>query len=536
MTIQLESIDLIIIAAYFFLVLGIAWYVSFGEKKETQNSDEYFLAGRNLGWFAIGASLFASNIGSEHLIGLAGSGASSGLAVSHFEILASFILLLLGWFFAPFYLKSGVTTMPEFLEMRYGKPARNYLSFISVVSYVITKISATIFAGAVVFEAIGLDFWIGAGVTVIATGLYTVLGGLRAVIYTDTMQVFIMIGGSLLLTFLGLEKIGGFSEIQATLEPSFLELWRPMSDPEFPWTGILFGAPILGVWYWCTDQFIVQRVLSAKNLSQARRGTLFAGYLKLLPMLIFVVPGMIALVLSQKGMLTLEKSDHALPALVASIMPVGIKGLVIAGLLAALMSSLSSVFNSCSTLITYDFYKSFYPQATEKELTRVGQISTVILVILGILWIPLMKYISGNLFTYIQSIQAYISPPIASIFLLGILFKFLNLKGAMTSLWLGFILGLTRLILEIKKTSLSGFWFNVADMNFLHYAIFMFITCSLVLLIVSYLSFSNKSESDLEKVLYKKGMFAISNQKRKTDLILSFILVAMIFLIWSYFS
>lgn len=533
MTISLGTIDYTIITVYFLIVFGIAWAVKTPKSDNGGQSEDYFLAGRNLGWFAIGASLFASNIGSEHLIGLAGSGASSGLPVAQFEILAGFILLILGWVFVPFYLQSGVTTMPEFLEMRYSRAARNYLSFISVVAYVITKISATIFAGAVVFEAMGLDFWLGAIVVVVSTGIYTALGGLRAVIYTDTMQVFVMIAGSLLVTYFGIEALGGFSAAKAQLSPEFFNLWKASDHPEFPWTGILFGAPILGVWYWCTDQYIVQRVLSAKNLSQARKGTLFAGYLKMLPMFLFVVPGMLALALSQDGALTLERTDHALPALIGAVLPSGFKGMMIAGLLAALMSSLSSVFNSCSTLITYDFYKVRKPNATDKELFRVGQFATVILVVLGVLWIPLMKYISGGLFTYVQSVQAYISPPIAAVFLLGLLFKRLNAQGALASLGTGFVLGVTRLILEINKANLDGFLKGVAEMNFLNFAFFLFVICSAVLIAVSLMT-AAPDQQKIDKVTFHAGTQKFP--RTGSEVVLSLGLIVLILIVWAIFS
>ena len=533
MTISLEFIDYSIIAFYFIVVFGIAWAVKTPSAKNGGQSEDYFLAGRNLGWFAIGASLFASNIGSEHLIGLAGAGASSGVAVAQFEILAGFILLILGWVFVPFYIQSGVTTMPEFLEVRYSRAARNYLSFISVVAYVITKISATIFAGAVVFEAMGMDFWIGALVVVVSTGIYTALGGLRAVIYTDTMQVFVMIGGSILVTYFGVQALGGFDQAQAQLAPELFNLWKASDHPEFPWTGILFGAPILGVWYWCTDQYIVQRVLSAKNMTQARKGTLFAGYLKMLPMFLFVVPGILALALSQNQMLVLEKPDHALPALIATILPTGVKGMMIAGLLAALMSSLSSVFNSCSTLITYDFYKVRKPQASDKELFRVGQIATVVLVALGILWIPLMKHISGGLFTYIQSIQAYISPPIAAVFLLGLLFKRLNAQGALASLGVGFVLGVTRLILEINKSNIDGTLKAIAEINFLNFAFFLFVICSAVLIIVSLMTAAPDAKR-IDKVTFHAGMERFP--RSAGEIALSAGLIGIILIIWVIFS
>ena len=537
MSIALSTLDTVVIAAYFLLVFGIAIWATISEKKE--KSDDYFLAGRNLGWFVIGASLFASNIGSEHLIGLAGSGAKGGVAVAQFEILAGLILLMLGWVFVPFYIQSGVTTMPEFLKLRYNSATRFYLSFVSVIAYVLTKISVTIFAGAVVFEAIGVPFWIGAFTIVTVTGIYTIFGGLKAVIYTDMIQMFIMIGGALLVSYLGMQEMGGWSELRLQLDPEFFNMWKSMHDPEFPWTGILFGAPILGVWYWCTDQFIVQRVLSAKNISHARKGTIFGGFLKQLPLFIFVVPGMLAFALSQKGVLELNSHDHALPTLIATLLPTGVRGLVVAGLFAALMSSLSSVFNSCSTLITYDFYKTLRPDTSEKKLIIVGQVSTVILVIMGMLWIPLMKYVQGGtLFTYLQSVQAYISPPIAAVFLLGIFIKRLNAKGAMAALFSGALLGVGRLATEIAMNAgnnVPGIMKSFALINFLHFALFLFVICSAILIVVSLVT-QKPEYSKIEHITYNWGEKFKITSETKFDLILSIGLIVIILIIWWYFS
>ena len=288
----LNNLDFLVLGGFFLLVFAIAAILIIRDRRKSKASasEEYFLGGRDLGWFIIGASLFASNIGSEHLVGLAGAGASGDFPAAQFEILAAFMLLLLGWLFVPFYIRSGVFTMPEFLEKRYSKWARGYLSWVSIIAYVITKISVTIAAGGIIFTALlGIDFWTGAVIVVVATGLYTILGGLKAVVYTDMIQMFILLGGSLAITYYGLQAIGGWEQISVRTEASYLSLWRTLNHESFPWTGILFGAPILGVWYWCTDQFIVQRVLAAKNIDQARKGTIFAGYLKLLPLFIFIM-------------------------------------------------------------------------------------------------------------------------------------------------------------------------------------------------------------------------------------------------------
>jgi solute:Na+ symporter, SSS family len=511
-----------------------------GQKdKARDNSKDYFLAGRNAGWFIVGASLFASNIGSEHLVGLAGTGAASGVAVAQFEVLASLILLLLGWFFVPFYLSSGVFTMPEFLERRYSAGARWYLAVISIVGYVLTKISVTIAAGGIVFQALmGIDFWTGALIVVVATGIYTIYGGLRAVLYTDMLQMFVLIGGAVAVTLLGLSALGGWEELTRAAGPDFLSIWRPMSDPDFPWTGILLGAPILGVWYWCTDQFIVQRVLAAHGIEHARRGAIFAGYLKILPLFIFVIPGVIAYALSQSGELQLDRPDQALPVLVATLLPDGLRGLVVAGLLAALMSSLSSVFNSCSTLITWDIYRKLHPEASERTLVVVGQVSTLALVGFGLLWIPLMELISGQLYQYLQSVQAYISPPIAAVFLIGIASRRVNANGAMAALITGAVLGFARLVAELNKASLDGWLYAYADVNFLHFAAMLFVVCAIVLVVVSLLGPAPRRERIEGLTIGGAGRLAPTHAGpfRRADILLTIVLIAAVGAIWWYFG
>jgi solute:Na+ symporter, SSS family len=534
----LNSLDWAVIIFYFLLTFGVAIWAWMRERASAGTTKDYFLAGRNAGWFLVGGSLFASNIGSEHLVGLAGTGAASGVAVAQFEILASLILLLLGWLFVPFYLASGVFTMPEFLERRYSSGARWYLAVISIIAYVLTKISVTIAAGGIVFEALmGIDFWTGALIVVIATGIYTIFGGLRAVLYTDLMQMFVLIGGAIAVTVIGLNELGGWGEMRRQAGPGFMDMWKPMSDPNFPWTGILFGAPILGVWYWCTDQFIVQRTLAAHNEDHARRGTIFAGYLKILPLFIFVVPGIVAYALSRSGRIQLAAPDQALPTLVGQLLPTGFRGLVVAGLMAALMSSLSGVFNSTSTLVTIDVYKKLKPQATERQLVIFGQGITAVLVGLGLLWIPVMQRISGQLYQYLQSVQAYISPPIAAVFLIGILWNRVNAKGAMAALIAGFVLGAARLIAELSRDSLDGLLLSYATMNFLHFAVFLFIVCSVILLVVS-LATPPPPPEKTEGLTFasKRPVESTSNAVwRRKDRILSIVLVVCVLAVWIYF-
>ncbi len=537
----LATADWLVIALYFLLVFGVAIWATLSERRGRETSADYFLAGRDAGWFVIGGSLFASNIGSEHLVGLAGTGAASGVAVAQFEILASLILLVLGWVFVPFYLSSGVYTMPEFLERRYSSAARWYLAVISIIGYVLTKISVTIAAGGIVFQALmGIDFWTGAMIVVVITGVYTIFGGLRVVLYTDLLQMFVLIGGSVAVALTGLSAVGGWEALTTSVPAGFMDLWRPATDPDFPWTGILFGAPILGIWYWCTDQFIVQRVLAAENQAQARRGTIFAGFLKLLPLFIFVLPGVIAYALVQSGELELAAPDQALPALVGTLLPVGLRGLVVAGLLAALMSSLSSVFNSTSTLITWDVYRRLRPAASERQLVLVGQVATAVLVVFGLLWIPLMDRISGQLYQYIQSVQSYISPPIAAVFLLGVFWQRINAQGAMAALIGGFVVGSLRLMAELNATSLGeGFVLSFARINFLHFAALLFVFCSVLAIVVSLLTPPPAPEKTAGLTYQTAGApegGAAAAGARRSDRAMTAVLLIAVALIWWIFS
>jgi len=531
-----EPLDWVVVSAYFLLVFAVAFLA--GRRDGGRTSAGFFLAGRNTGWFVVGASLFASNIGSEHLVGLAGSGAAGGIAVAQFEILAGLVLLLLGWFFVPFYLRSGVFTMPEFLERRFSAGPRSYLAAISIVGYVLTKVSVTIAAGGIVFEALmGIDFWTGALVVVVATGIYTIWGGMRAVLYTDMAQMFVLIGGAVAVTFVGLDRVGGWSALQQAAGAGFFDLWQPASHPDYPWTGILFGAPILGIWYWCTDQFIVQRVLSARDLREARRGTVFAGFLKQLPLFIFVVPGVIAHVLAQSGELQLSRPDQALPALVAALLPPGLRGLVAAGLLAALMSSLSSVFNSVSALFTIDIYRRLHRDASERTLVLVGRLATVAVVGLGILWIPFMGLISGQLFTYIQSVQAYIAPPVAAVFLVGILWSRVNSRGAVAALATGFVVGVARLTLETQKESLDGLLLTLVSVNFLHFAALLF-ALSVLVLVATSLTAPPPPAAQVAGLTMQTGPRAEREPAagRRRDVTLSAVLVALVGAIWWHFA
>lgn len=484
---QLDSLDWISISFYFLLLVGVAIWVI---RKKEDNTEDYFLAGRNVGWFVVGASIFASNIGSEHVVGLAGTGASNKLPLLIYEIHA-WVVLMLGWVFLPFYARSGVFTMPEFLEKRFDARSRWVLSVFSIVAYVLTKISVTIYAGGVVVSALlGIDFWTGAIATVVLTGLYTVLGGMRAVVYTETLQAILLVVGAAVLTFIGLDKVGGWGSMVDTLGPEYFNMWRPATDPDFPWPSLFITSTIVGIWYWCTDQYIVQRTLTAKNIKEGRRGTIFGALLKLLPVFLFLIPGVIALTLKMRGELHWESADEAFPVLMSNLLPSGLRGLVAAGLLAALMSSLASVFNSCSTLFTVDVYKKLRPNTPEKELVKTGQVATVFVVIIGIIWIPIMANISGVLYEYLQSVQSYIAPPITAVFLLGIFYKRINATGAFATLIMGIIVAFFRIALELLKENFDSdsVLYYLGDMNFLTFGAWFFLFCLIFMVVVSLLT------------------------------------------------
>ena len=510
----MEFLDWLVIGVFCVALIGIVvWVIS----QKNNNSADYFLGGRDATWIAIGASIFASNIGSEHLIGLAGAGASSGMAMAHWEI-QGWMILILAWVFVPFYTRSMVYTMPEFLERRYNKESRTILSVISLISYVLTKVAVTVYAGGLVFQQVlgihalwGIDFfWIAATGLVIITAIYTIFGGMKSVLYTSVLQTPILLLGSLIILVLGFRELGGWDEMMSICGAvtvndygnTMTELIRNNNDPNFPWLGALVGSAIIGFWYWCTDQFIVQRVLSGKNEMEARRGTIFGAYLKLLPVFLFLIPGMIAFALHQKyigaggeGFLPLlangnPNADAAFPTLVAKILPAGVKGLVVCGILAALMSSLASLFNSSAMLFTIDFYKRFRPDTPEKKLVLIGQAATVVIVILGILWIPIMRSVGDVLYTYLQDVQSVLAPGIASAFLLGICWKRTSAKGGMWGLISGMIIGLTRLGAKVYYSNVadasdSMFKYLFYDLDWLFFCGWMFLACIIIVVVVS---------------------------------------------------
>jgi len=579
----LHSIDLFIVLLYFLLLFGIVGWVV---KQKQETSTDYFLAGRHLGWFIIGASLFSSNIGSEHLVGLAGSGATDGVAMAHYELHA-WCLLVLGWVMVPFYMRSKVFTMPEFLEKRFSPAARTVLSGISLVAYVLTKIAVGIFAGGIVFSVLlpdihfmGMDsFWIGSILVIVLTGLYTILGGLRAVAYTETLQTIVLVVGSILVTIFGLKALGGWGQLHDICGSEMFNLWRPLVpagvegtwapikeagrmawyfNDGYPWLGMLFCAPIIGLWYWTTDQYIVQRTLGAKNEKQARRGSICAAFFKLLPVFIFIIPGMITFALAKSGQveviqqtlfnsqgeLLIEESQKAFPLLVATILPIGIRGIVVAGLLAALMSSLAGVFNASSTLFTMDFYSRLKPKASQHQLVWVGRIATSVMVLIGLFWIPVISGGRG-LYDYLQTVQGYLAPPIFVVFFFGVFNKRLNSKGCLAALITGFILGLGRLAIDTPVSLLENFAYKkgsflwvVNNIFFQYYSLLIFIVCAVVMVVVSRMT--GGSKKDLSGLTYK----TLTNDHRREsrsswnyrDVIASVTVLLLILAVYLYFT
>jgi len=559
---SMTGIDWGVIAVYFAALLGLTWY---SVLKNRDTADDYFLAGRNLGWFIVAASIFSSNIGSEHLVGLAGSGCTDGVAMAHYELHA-WCLLVLAWVMIPFYARSMVYTMPEFLEKRFTPAARWVLSIISLVAYVLTKLAVGIYAGGKVFEVllpevhfdlgagIVLDaFWIGSVAVVVLTGLYTVIGGLRAVAYTDTLQTIIFIIGSAMVTVFGLIQLGGWQELRQVCGSDMFNLWKPLVpagmegtwapvkdshqiawyfNDKFPWLGMLFCAPIVGLWYWCTDQYIVQRALAAPNERVARRGSICAAFMKLLPVFVFIIPGMICFALAKTGTAGLtdllvdgkpvaDKCQAAFPLMVKTVLPVGIRGVVVAGLLSALMSSLAGAFNASSTLFTMDLYQKLRSGVSQHQLVWVGRVATAMMVLIALAWIPVIRGQSG-LYFYLQSVQGYLAPPIFVVFFLGVFMKRLNGKGCLAALVVGFILGVFRLAVDTPVLlKLSGYENGYAQGSFLwivnniyfqYYSLGIFLVSIAVMIAVSYMT----APPDFAKIQGLTYGTATAEQKQKT--------------------
>ncbi|XP_069567966.1 sodium/myo-inositol cotransporter-like [Brachyistius frenatus] len=522
----MDTADIIVVAVYFILVLAVGFLAMRKTNRSTVSG--YFLAGRSMNWAVIGASLFVSNIGSEHFIGLAGSGAASGLGVAAWEINALLLLQLLGWVFIPVYIQSGVYTMPEYLSKRYGgQRLKVYFAALSLVLYIFTKLSVDLYSGALfIQESLGWNLYLSIILLIGMTAILTVTGGLVAVIYTDTVQAFLMIAGALCLMGISLFKVGGLEGVrtkymqatpnftnltipescvhQLSPKPDALKILRGPMDTDLPWPGFLLGQTPASIWYWCADQVIVQRVLAAKNIAHAKGSTVMAGFLKILPLFVIVIPGMISRILFAEELACISPehcmevcgfaagcSNVAYPRLVMTVMPVGLRGLMMAVMIAALMSDLDSIFNSASTIFTLDIYKMLRKQVSPKELVMVGRLFVVFMVVVSIAWVPvIIEMQGGQMFYYIQEVSDYLTPPIAALFLLGILWHRCNETGAFWGGMVGFTLGALRLVLAFvyRKPHCSqpderpSF---IKDVHFMYVAAILFWVSALVAVVVS---------------------------------------------------
>ncbi|HEX4860804.1 MAG TPA: sodium/solute symporter [Rhizomicrobium sp.] len=455
--------DWLVVALFVAVMLAIVVYAM---RSKARSGADYFLSSRDSNWLQIGTSIFSSNIGSEHLVGLAGAGFATGMAMAHWEM-QGWLILVLGWVFVPLYDRMKVFTMPEFLELRFSRGSRNVLSLLTIASLVLTKIAVTIYAGDVVVRTLlGIDtvdifglkldvFWVIALGLAFTTGLYTVLGGLRVIMYTAVLQAPVLILGSLCILYAGLSALGhgdllaGWHATVAAAGNN-IHLIRPLSDPDWSWAAVLPGSAIIGFWYWCTDQYIVQRVLAGRNQQQSRRGAILAAFLKLTPVFIFLVPGMIAFALTKTPGAGFHTSgDAAYTSLVAQILPHGLRGMVACSMIVALMASLASKFNASATLFTMDFFREWYPNASGRTEVVVGRIATAVIVVMGICWVLVIKSLHSDLYVYLQSVQGYLSPAIAVLFLLGVFWRRATATAALIAFVIGVAGGFARLAADL---------------------------------------------------------------------------------------
>lgn len=492
---SLHPLDLLVIALYVIIVIYIGIYFA----KKHVGANDYFLGGRSFTWPFVGLSLFASNMSSSSLVGMAGSAYGTGISVFNYEWMAAVVLVFFSIFFLPFLLQSQVYTLPEFLEKRYDSRARVYFSILTIFMTIIIDTSATLYAGALSISLIfpHIPIWqLMLGLAII-TGFYTMLGGLSSVIITDAIQAFLLTLGSVIVTGAAFLKIESWNAVRAVTPPEMLKLFMPLDDPFLPWLGVVLGVPILGFYFWCTNQFIVQRVLAAKSVDHGRWGSLFAGFLKIIPIFIMVLPGTMARLLYPG----LERPDLAFPTMVFDLLPIGVKGIVIAAFLAAIMSSLDSTLNSAATLLTMDFYKKFKPETADKTLMNVGRVFTVIFMLLAVIWAPnILKF--PSLWEYLQSVLAYASPPIVALYLVGLFWKNANSAGAFAGIVFGFVFGIGQLIAKFAGMDLGIF----SRIHFLYMAFILMIATALIIVLFSAFS-GKKDKQDVTQLIWTRKFF-----------------------------
>lgn len=515
---MIKNIDIVISVFYILSIVAIGLWAGLHKKKVAvgNESDDYFLAGKSLRWPMIGLALFATNISCLHLVSLAQSGFDTGLLNGNFEWMAIFTLILLALFFVPFYIKSKVSTLPDFLERRYNKACRDWLAFISIISAVVIHIAFSFLAGGIVLETLfGINMYASVIAIALLTGIYTIVGGLRAVVITESIQTIVLLSGAIIITVLCFHKVGGWSSLTETLRSSNnmdkLSMLRPSGDASgMPWYAIFLGYPVLGIWYWCADQTIVQRVLGAKDENNARVGPLFCGFLKILPVFLFVLPGLMAFVLVQKGMLdvsslqsinsdgeTIINTKGIYTLMITQLVPTGLMGILVAALLSGLMSQISGALNSIATLVSYDLYKRFRPQTSDIKLVKTGRVSAGIALIVSIALLPLINQYE-SLFNGLNDIIAHIAPPITTVFVLGVFWGKASAKSAQYTLWLGSALGAIVFILnKLYPDSLVG------RIPFMMMAFYLCIACVLMQVTLSYIYPVHHTEES--KTLYWKS-------------------------------
>ena len=503
---NISTVDITVIGLYLVIIVGLGIWVGIRYRNRGEGKS-YFLAGGNLTWPLIGLALFSTNISTIHLIGFAQEGYENGLAYGNFEWMAAFTLIALALFFAPLYIRSRVATLPDFLERRYSRGARDWLAVMSIVSAIVLHIGFTLYTGAVVLEGLfGIPIMTSIIVAALLTGAYTIVGGLLAVVLTESLQTIVLLTGSIILTVIAFNKVGGWEGLTSHVDAVKLTVMRPAGDPSnLPWYSVLLGYPIIGLWYWCADQTIVQRVLGAKSENHARMGPLFAGFLKILPVFIFILPGLICLALVNQGILPeLKDSKNTYDFMIRELLPPGLTGVMAAALLAALMSTVSGALNSIATLFSFDLYKRWRPDTSHQKLVVIGRIATFVAMILAILWSPFVGRFP-TLFQGINTIISYMAPPITVVFIYGVFWRKASSKGALATLIAGSVLGLTVFLLDWFK---DGTGWNVP---FMLSAFYLFLACSAILITISLLS-PHKHTSESEKLVWKNPMDALRGE------------------------
>lgn len=489
---SISQLDMIIIGAYFLVVLAIGIWVG----SKTTTGEDLFLGGRSLTWGVIGCSLFASNISSTTLIGLSGAAYSTGISASNYEWLSGLPLIIMAAIFIPIYLNARITTVPEYLELRYDVRSRKIFSLVTIIISVLVDMAGGLYAGAVVLQVFfpNIDLWYTTLTLALVAGFYTAFGGLKAVVYTDALQAVILIVGCSILTYILFERLDfSWSAVVNSVPEGHLSVIKPMDDPTLPWLGTLVGVPLLGFWYWVTNQYVTQRVLAAKNISHARWGALLGGFMKILPLFIMVLPGAMAISLLPN----IQNSDMVFPTLVAEILPAGVVGIVLAGLISAIMSSVDSTLNSASTLIVVDFIKPAKPDISPQDVAKYGRTTTIVIMLIAATWAPMIADF-GGLWSYLQQMFAIIVPPIAVLFLVGVFYPRGNAQAAFVTLMAGFVLGIVLFLMRQY-----GLWS-------LHFSIsvgLMFAVCTLIFVAVSKLSDAD-TQKNIDALVYRPGISA----------------------------